>query len=94
MYERCFFCIKINGYTHFHYYNIANETFVYQRFHAIFSRKWSIKGSEELFTNCTLEYTLAMLDTNLREVNMENIEIEIPRKERVSKSGLMGEREK
>lgn len=94
MYERWFFCIKINSYTHFHYYNNVNKTFVYQHLYAVFSRKKSIEGFEELFTNCTLEYTLAMLDTNLREVNMENIEIEIPRKERVSKSGLMGEREK
>jgi len=28
---------------------------------------------DKIFTNCTLEYTLAMLDTNFREVNMEKI---------------------
>ena len=26
---------------------------------------------EKIFTNCTLEYTLTMLDTTIREVNMD-----------------------
>jgi hypothetical protein len=41
-------------------------------FHYAFRAKTQYVIHEKIFTNCTLEYTLAMVDTTFREVNMEN----------------------
>jgi hypothetical protein len=45
--------------------------FDYQCFHVVFREKDSQPRYEKIFTNCTLENTFAMLDTTIREVNLD-----------------------
>jgi hypothetical protein len=47
---------------------LLNKPFIYSAFRV----KMFLSNLGKTFTNCTLEYTLSMLDTTFREVKMEN----------------------
>lgn len=59
----------------------------------VFSGKSPFVLCGELFTNCTLEYTLTMLDTTFREVTMENKERDRIQNGKGESSGHLGEKE-
>jgi hypothetical protein len=76
LYYYTFLCIVISFIGGLQLGCIVKQTFNYQRLHVVFRKKVTPWQFEKTFTNCTLENTFAMLDTTIREVNLEKLERE------------------